>query len=71
MTCYILKKWLDNWKLTASEGAKVLGVNKSKMSEWLSETSDRTTPKYILFHVEIFDFLTKEKGQKTIQKRLK
>lgn len=66
-----LSEWLKKWDLSPAQGAKVLCVSKSKMSEWLSETNDRQVPQYVLAHLESFDLLSKTNAQKIIQKRLK
>lgn len=63
-----LQEWLDAWGLSATDGAKVLRIQKSKMSEYLSGA--RTLPPYVAAHVETFNELAKSKGQKLIQKRL-
>ena len=63
-----LQAWLDAWELSPTDGAKVLKIQKSKMSEYLSES--RTLPPYIAAHVETFNELSKSKGQKIIKKRL-
>ncbi|EPT9268175.1 TPA: hypothetical protein ACGUPI_004348 [Vibrio vulnificus] len=63
-----LQAWLDAWELSPTDGAKVLKIQKSKMSEYLSEA--RPLPPYIAAHVETFNELAKSKGQKLIQKRL-
>ncbi|WP_063382190.1 hypothetical protein [Pseudoalteromonas luteoviolacea] len=67
----LLAQWLENWKLTPTQGAKVLKIHKSKMSEYLSETSDRTLPIYVAAHIETFNLLAKGKAQKLIEERLK
>ena len=63
-----LQAWLDAWELSSTDGAKVLKIQKSKMSEYLSET--RPLPPYIAAHVETFNELAKAKGRKLINKRL-
>ncbi len=63
-----LQAWLDAWGLTPTDGAKVLKIQKSKMSEYLSES--RTLPPYIASHVETFNELSKAKAHKLIKKRL-
>ncbi|MGR5287170.1 hypothetical protein ACP3V5_17770 [Vibrio maritimus] len=68
MTAQDLKAFLDTWELSDSEGAKVLRIQKSKMSEYLS--GSRTLPPYVAAHVETFNELAKTKGQKLIKKRL-
>ena len=71
MKSKILQEWLDKWGLSPTQGAKVLKINKSKVSEYLSETSDRTLPTYVDVHIETFDLLAKSKAKKLIEKRLK
>lgn len=63
-----LQAWLNKWELSDSDGAKVLKIQKSKMSEYLSES--RPLPPYIAAHVETFNELAKNKGHKLIKKRL-
>lgn len=63
-----LKAWLVRWGLQDSDGAKVLRVQKSKMSEYLS--GNRKIPPYIAAHVETFDQLTDTKATKLIKERL-
>jgi|TARA_R110002060_G_scaffold9059_1_gene13491 hypothetical protein len=71
MKSYLLEGWLERWGLSPAQGAKVLRVNKSKISEWLSESNDRKLPDYIASHIETFDLLTESKGKKVIAIRLK
>ena len=68
MTKEELQSWLDKWGLLPSDAAKVLRVNKSKMSEYLSGT--RKLPVYIAAHIETFDYLADSKAKKIIEKRL-
>lgn len=63
-----LQVWLDTWGLSPTDGAKVLKIQKSKMSEYLSES--RPLPPYIAAHVETFNELSKSKAQKIIKSRL-
>jgi predicted transcriptional regulator len=63
-----MKDWLDRWNLIPSDGAKVLKIQKSKMSEYLS--GDRKVPVYVAAHIETFDCLDKSKAKKLINKRL-
>lgn len=67
----LLQEWLAMWSLNASQGAKVLRIHRSKMSEYLNETSNRVLPIYIAAHIETFNQLAKSKAQKIIQERLK
>lgn len=67
----ILQDWLNKWGLTPSQGAKVLKIQKSRVSEWLSDTCERTLPPYVAAHIETFDQLTETKARKIIEKRLK
>ncbi|MCG8313827.1 MAG: hypothetical protein MI976_11470 [Pseudomonadales bacterium] len=68
MTSDELKAWLLRWGLQDSDGAKVLRIQKSKMSEYLS--GDRNIPEYIAAHVETFDSLADSKATRLIKKRL-
>lgn len=70
MTEVELKSWLEKWSLSASDGAKVLKIQKSKMSEYLSKSDDRTLPIYIAAHIETFEQLAESKAKKLIKKRL-
>jgi hypothetical protein len=63
-----LQGWLDRWGLQASDGAKVLRIQKSKMSEYLS--GSRKVPDYIAAHVETFDNLADLKATRLIKKRV-
>ena len=67
----LLKQWLDKWKLTPSEGAKILKIQKSKVSEFLNADNDRELKDYIAAHIETFDLLAESKARKLIEKRLK
>ncbi|MBF4374396.1 hypothetical protein EAY46_15110 [Vibrio anguillarum] len=64
-----LQAWLDAWELSPTDGSKVLKIQKSKMSEYLSGARPNVPP-YILAHVETFNELSKIKAQKLIKKRL-
>lgn len=68
MTGEELKAWLLRWGLQDSDGAKVLRIQKSKMSEYLSGA--RKVPDYIAAHVETFDQLADTKATKLIKERL-
>ena len=70
MKSEILQCWLDKWELSPTQGAKVLKINKSKVSEYLSETSERTLPIYVEAHIETFNLLADSKAIKLIEKRL-
>lgn len=63
-----LADWLSRWVLKPIDGAKVLHIHKSKMSEYLS--GDRSIPPYIAAHMDTFDQLAESKAKKLIQKRL-
>ena len=63
-----LNAWLDRWDLKATEGAKVLRIQKSHMSEYLSGL--RPIPPYISAHVETFNLLAQTKAVSLIKKRL-
>jgi hypothetical protein len=64
-----LQAWLDRWDLKPVDGAKVLKINKSKMSEFLSGARPKV-PDYIAAHVETFDLLSESKAIFLIKKRL-
>lgn len=63
-----LQAWLSRWALKPIDGAKVLCIQKSKMSEYLS--GDRKVPAYVSAHIETFDNLAETKATKIIHKRL-
>ncbi len=63
-----LQSWLKRWGLQPSDGAKVLQIHKSKMSEYLSGT--RKVPSYISAHIETFDNLSDAKATRLVKKRL-
>ena len=67
----LLQQWLEHWNLKPIDGAKVLKIQKSKMSEYLSLKSNRNLPDYIAAHIETFNLLSPSEAQKIIQKRLK
>lgn len=67
----LLQGWLNKWGLSPTQGAKVLKIQKSKMSEYLSETSNRVLPDYIAAHIETFNQLAESKARKIIENRLK
>lgn len=63
-----LKNWLDRWNLIPSDGAKVLKIQKSKMSEYLS--GDRKVPDYVSAHIDTFKYLSSTSAKKLIKERL-
>lgn len=63
-----LAEWLARWALKPTDGARVLCIQKSKMSEYLS--GERAVPPYVAAHIETFDQLAENKATKVIQKRL-
>lgn len=67
----LLNDWLTKWGLTPIQGARVLKIQKSKMSEFLSLKSDRLLPSYIAAHIETFNQLNDMEGKKIIEERLK
>ena len=67
----LLAQFLKRWRLSPTQGAKVLKIQKSKVSEYLSKTSDRVLPEYIAAHIETFNLLAESKVKKIIEKRLK
>lgn len=67
----ILNDWLTRWNLSPSQGAKVLKIQKSKMSEYLNEKSERLLPNYIESHIETFNFLSPKIARQLIEERLK
>lgn len=48
----ILKAWMDKWSLNGTQAAAVLGVGKSKISEWLSDANRAEPRDYIIAHIE-------------------
>lgn len=68
MTPEALGAWLDRWSLMPVEGAKVLKINKSKMSEYLKGA--REVPVYIEAHIATFDSLSQTAARKIIKDRL-
>ena len=69
MTAKDLNDWLKKWELRPVDGAKVLFIQQSKMSEYLN--GKRVIPPYYAAHIETFDLLPKSKAQSLIQKRTK
>lgn len=64
----LLRDWLTRWSLNKSEGSHILGIQKSKMSEY---TNDQLKlPPYIRNHIENFNELSKAKGQSLIKRKL-
>lgn len=68
MTNTELKDWLLRWGLSQTNGARVLNVHKSRMSQFLS--GDRPIPDYIAAHTETFDRLSKRAAELLISERL-
>lgn len=68
MTNIELQAWLDRWALKASDGAKVLRIQRSKMSEYLA--GKRAVPACLAAHIETFDALSELAATRTIKKRL-
>lgn len=68
MTKEELQSWLNEYGLNAAKGAKVLDIQKSKMSEYLS--GKRNVPGYISAHIDTFKQLAPSKAEKIIEKRL-
>lgn len=68
MTAKDLQDWLTKWGLQPVDGAKVLFIQKSKMSEYLNDK--RPIPAYYAAHIETFDLLAKSKAQSLIKKRI-
>jgi hypothetical protein len=66
-----LQEWLNKWRLTPSEGARVLNYSKSKVSETLSNTNEKKLPPYIAAHIETFNLLAPTKARALIKLRLK
>ena len=69
MTSEDLRLWLNRWNLSDSDGARVLFIHKSKMSEYLS--GERLLPKYSAGHVDTFNELSISKAQRIIKRRCK
>ncbi|GAB0154391.1 hypothetical protein [Marinobacterium sp. BA1] len=63
-----LEDFIKRWNLLPVEAAKVLRIQKSKASEYLSEV--RKLPPYIEAHIETFNQLTPNKARELIAKRL-
>lgn len=63
-----LQDFIKRWDLLPVEAAKVLRIQRSKVSEYLSEV--RKLPPYIEAHIETFNQLTPAKAHKLIAKRL-
>jgi predicted transcriptional regulator len=68
ITAEELQAWLSRWSLSSSDGAKVLRIEKSKISEYLSGT--RSVPRYVAAHIDTFDRLAITRAIKIIQERL-
>ena len=68
MSSSILSQFLERWELSKSNGAKVLKIQKSRVTEYLKE--QKTIPPYILAHIETFNTLPKSSGKRLIEERL-
>lgn len=64
----ILKLWIEKWDLSNADAARVLLINKSKVSEYLS--GKRAIPPYIAAHIETFNELSELKAKKMIKERV-
>jgi len=67
----LLQNWMERWCLSSSQAAKVLKIQKSRISEYMSETAQRDMPPYIQAHIETFGYLDEQAARKIIQERLK
>lgn len=70
----LLTNFIDKYELKPIEAAKVLRIQKSKLSEYLAyEHGDtekgRTLPPYIGAHIETFLELTEGKAKEIIKRR--
>jgi predicted transcriptional regulator len=65
---YSLENWMTNWALSQPQAAILLCVSQSKISEWLSSSSTRQTPKYIIAHINTFNQLSESKAKGIIKK---
>jgi len=68
MTGDELKNTFDAWQISAAQGAKVLCLHTSRVSEYLGDVS--TIPCSVSFHVEALDLLERTQRAKLIAKRL-
>lgn len=66
----LLASWLRQWELSPSQGAKVLKIQKSKMSEFLNPNNSRKLPEYIAYHIDTFNHLEKAVARELINQRL-
>ena len=73
MTNRDLRKIIDQWGISSMEAARVLGIQKSKMSEYLKgeQSGGRKIPRYIEFSVIAHNALPKRLRATLIKKRLK
>lgn len=65
----VLTQWAAKWSLNPSDTAKVLCVQKSRISEWVRQGSEQRLPPYIEAHIETFDMLSDVKAKKIIKER--
>jgi hypothetical protein len=63
-----LQDFITRWDLLPTEAAKVLRIQRSKGSEYL--TGVRKLPPYIAAHIETFNQLSPAKARDLIKKRL-
>lgn len=66
----LINTWLQRWDLTPSQGAKVLKIQKSKMSEFLNPNNPRKLPEYIAYHIDTFNHLETDTAKEIINQRL-
>ncbi len=69
MTGEELKQALNAWQLNAAQGAKLLCLHTSKMSEYLEDVT--RIPCAVAFSIEALQLLDDEVRQQLIEKRLK
>lgn len=67
MTSSDLQAWLESWEIKAADGAKILGVTKPRMSEWLKGNK---IPSYIAMHVDTLNKLPSKIVAQVMQERL-
>ncbi len=69
MSDCILGQWAKRWSLSPSEAAKVLCVQKSRISEWIAQGEEQRLPPYISAHIETFELLSDAQAKKLIKSR--
>lgn len=69
MSNCILGEWAKRWSLSPSDAAKVLCVQKSRISEWVRQGDEQRLPPYISAHIETFELLSDAQAKKLIKSR--